>query len=221
MNKKKILWVILLIIVIVAGVVIVIVAKPQEQKNIISAVGSEKAGASQNINETSDNISNNTSEMTNDIGQTSLMKSAEALETATTQLDDGVLYVIKGRENTTADIVIGDNYFDTQISDMMLNPSSYDGKTIEIEGMYLLNYPYTFVGRYSTANLCAYCPQGYSYLEYVWDGIDIDLTEEESREALDEEGITITDEAGEEIEEPTELEGDDGTVDFGDEEEEL
>ena len=51
----------------------------------------------------------------------------------------------------------------------------------------------------------------------------IDLTEEESREALDQEGITITDEAGEEIEEPTdeELEGDDGTVDFGDEEEEL
>ena len=51
----------------------------------------------------------------------------------------------------------------------------------------------------------------------------IDLTEEESREALDQEGIIITDEAGEEIEEPTneELEGDDGTVDFGDEEEEL
>ncbi|MBQ2638702.1 DNA-directed RNA polymerase subunit beta [Candidatus Saccharibacteria bacterium] len=49
----------------------------------------------------------------------------------------------------------------------------------------------------------------------------IDLTEEESREALDSEGITITDEDGEEIEEPTdeELESEDGTVDFGDEEE--
>ena len=54
------------------------------------------------------------------------------------------------------------------------------------------------------------------------DGDDtIDLTEDESREALDEEGITITDAEGEEIVEPEEDFEDDGAVDFGDEGEEL
>ena len=46
----------------------------------------------------------------------------------------------------------------------------------------------------------------------------IDLTEDESRAALDEEGITITDAEGEEIAEPEDF---GGTVDFGDEGEEL
>ncbi len=49
----------------------------------------------------------------------------------------------------------------------------------------------------------------------------IDLTEDESRAALDEEGITITDAEGEEIVEPEENFEDDGAVDFGDEGEEL
>ena len=54
------------------------------------------------------------------------------------------------------------------------------------------------------------------------DGDDvIDLTEDESREALDEEGITITDAEGEEIVEPEGDFEDDGAVDFGDEGEEL
>jgi DNA-directed RNA polymerase subunit beta len=57
------------------------------------------------------------------------------------------------------------------------------------------------------------------------DGDDtIDLTEEESRAALDEDGITITDENGDEIEplDDEEFEEDDsGTVDFGDEGEEF
>ena len=54
------------------------------------------------------------------------------------------------------------------------------------------------------------------------DGDDtIDLTEDESRAALDEEGITITDAEGEEIVEPEEEFEDDGAVDFGDEGEEL
>ena len=46
----------------------------------------------------------------------------------------------------------------------------------------------------------------------------IDLTEDESRAALDEDGITITDAEGEEIAEPEDF---GGTVDFGDEGEEL
>ena len=58
------------------------------------------------------------------------------------------------------------------------NPDSYMNKNIEIEGMYFENLPYTFVGRYSTSNLCAYCPVGYSYLEYQLKGkIDRKFTE--------------------------------------------
>jgi DNA-directed RNA polymerase subunit beta len=50
----------------------------------------------------------------------------------------------------------------------------------------------------------------------------IDLTDEESRQALDEDGIQITDAEGEEIvEEADEAYEDDGAVDFGDDGEEL
>ena len=38
------------------------------------------------------------------------------------------------------DIVLGDNYFDTTINDIFLNPQEYYNKNIEIEGMYLLNF---------------------------------------------------------------------------------
>lgn len=40
--------------------------------------------------------------------------------------------------------------------------------------------PYTFVGRYSTSNMCAYCPVGYSYIEYQWEGEKIELKDQES-----------------------------------------
>ena len=57
------------------------------------------------------------------------------------------------------------------------------------------------------------------------DGDVIDLTEEESREVLDEEGMTLTNAEGEEIVEEDETEEvydeDDGAIDFGDEGEEL
>ena len=40
--------------------------------------------------------------------------------------------------------------------------------------------PYIFVGRFSTSNLCAYCPVGYSYLEYQLKGkIDREFTDEQ------------------------------------------
>ena len=94
-------------------------------------------------------------------------------------LKDGTLYSFTDEE-IKSDIVIGDNYYDTQITDMYNNFSSYEGKVIEIEGMYLENLPYFFVGRYSTSSLCPYCPAGYSYLEYQLKGeIDRKFTEEE------------------------------------------
>ena len=83
--------------------------------------------------------------------------------------DDGTLYSFDGKQ-ITADVVLTDNYYDTTINDMWLNPDSYIGKTVQIEGMYLENLPYTFVGRYSESNLCPNCPAGYSYFEYQLNG---------------------------------------------------
>jgi len=67
----------------------------------------------------------------------------------------------------------------------------------------------------------------YDKIAPVLENDTIDLTEEESREALDDEGMLITNSEGDELEsdelddEPSEEELDDGSVDFGDDEEEL
>lgn len=86
-----------------------------------------------------------------------------------TKLDDGIKYSVTD-EDVKADIVLKDNYFDTQIADINLNFDNYEGKTIEIEGLYFENETYTFVGRYALSNLCPTCPAGYSYFEYEWNG---------------------------------------------------
>lgn len=54
----------------------------------------------------------------------------------------------------------------------------YVGKKIEIEGMYLEDLPYTYVGRYSMASCCA---GGFSTLCYELDGtIGEDLVDQEN-----------------------------------------
>lgn len=95
------------------------------------------------------------------------------------ELQEGTLYSLSN-DKIKADIVLGDNYYDTQIKDIMYNFDSYKGKTIEIEGMFLDMNPYTVVGRYSTSALCPYCPAGYSAFEYVWDGDKIELKDKDS-----------------------------------------
>lgn len=95
------------------------------------------------------------------------------------ELQEGTLYSLSN-DKIKADIVLGDNYYDTQIKDIMYNFDSYKGKTIEIEGMFLDMNPYTVVGRYSTSALCPYCPAGYSAIEYVWDGDKIELKDKDS-----------------------------------------
>ena len=83
-------------------------------------------------------------------------------------------------QRVNADIVIGDSYFETTLRDMYLNPQSYMNKNIEVEGMYMYGAPYTFVGRYSTSNICPDCPQGYAYIEYELGGeIDRELVSEQ------------------------------------------
>jgi len=45
-------------------------------------------------------------------------------------------------------LVIGDDYFITQLNDIYYNVDDYIGKTIEIEGFPLSDPSYKFVGRY-------------------------------------------------------------------------
>ena len=157
MNKKRFLWIILLIIFIVAIVLIIKFANSKNSTNDANIV---------------DNTYNKNS---NAIVEE---KTYEG-EYKKVELEDGILYSIDGKQYQ-ADIVIGDNYYDTTINDMFLNPGTYMDKKIEIEGMYLENLPWTFVGRYSTSNVCVYCPEGYSYFEYQLKGkIDREFTAKE------------------------------------------
>ncbi|MBR3325096.1 MAG: hypothetical protein IKG14_03515 [Clostridia bacterium] len=155
MNKKKILWIVLLTIVI-AGIGIGIFALNQNKEN--------KTSENNSTNETNDN--------------TKSENTVKNVEYQKIELDDGILYSVDG-EKYNADMVIGDNYFDTTISDMYINPEDYYGSKIQIEGMYLTDGSYTSVGRYSTSSLCAFCPAGYSFIEYQLDGtIDKELEAE-------------------------------------------
>ena len=152
---KKVLWIILLIIVIV-GITVGI-------KFINLKTETDTNQVSNTFNK------NSSGEIINENGDKEYQK---------VELDDGVLYSITG-EKVNSDVVIPDNYFDTTINDMFLNYDKYKDKNIEIEGIYFINDPYTFVGRYSESNLCPNCPSGYSYLEYQLDGkLDYKFTDE-------------------------------------------
>lgn len=156
--KKKIIYIVLLIIVIVGIIVFFTFLNNNKDNslNTTNTIGSKNENAVIEQNESEDKK-----------------------ETIISELPDGKLYSFSN-ETINADIVIGDNYFDTQINDMYLNPKNYEGKTIEIEGMFLDGQPYTFVGRFSTSNICPYCPTGYSYIEYQWDGDELELTDQET-----------------------------------------
>lgn len=157
MNKKRILWIILLIIFIVAIVLIIKLANSKSSTNDANIV---------------DNTYNKNSNAI-------VEEKMDEAQYQKIELDDGILYSIDGKQYQS-DIVIGDNYYDTTINDMFLNPENYMEKNIEIEGMYLENLPWTFVGRYSTSNVCVYCPEGYSYFEYQLKGkIDREFTAKE------------------------------------------
>ena len=159
--KKKILWIILLILIIVAVVVGIAIARKQEAK---TTSGTNKPSKLADSTETAEEIADNNEN--------------EEKEYKKVKLKDGTLYSLTGGE-VEADVVLTDNYFDTTINDMWLNPDSYKGKLIQIEGMYLENLPYMFVGRYSASNLCPNCPPGYSYFEYVLNGkLDRKFTDE-------------------------------------------
>ena len=166
MKNKKILYIILLVVLIVAIGIFVFFTVNRTEKLDVS-----KSNNNTSIGTRETDEKNETEEQTN---------IKETKPVTVTTLDDGTLYSVTNDDFKT-DIIIGDNYFDTQMADINMNFSKYEGKTVEIEGMSLTNDPFTFVGRYSTSNICPDCPTGYSYFEYEWKGDKTpELQEEET-----------------------------------------
>ena len=88
---------------------------------------------------------------------------------------------IANSKNSTNDANVVDNTYNKNsnavIEETTDQEIEYQKTELEIEGMYLENLPWTFVGRYSTSNVCVYCPEGYSYFEYQLKGkIDREFT---------------------------------------------
>lgn len=162
--KKKIIYIILLIVLVI-GIILF----------FSTQVWSKRENTQNNTNDLNSSISSQKATKENEVEE----ENKKIIKTVKTELEDGTLYSVSNEE-IKSDVILGDNYFDTQINDININPETYKGKNIEIEGMYLTNSPYTFVGRYSTSNLCQYCPTGYSYMEYTWDGEKIELEDEVS-----------------------------------------
>ena len=157
MNKKKILWIGLLLAFIAIVVVIVITVKPYDSSK-----------------------NNNSITARSDTSASSSQSEKKEVKVTKTELEDGTLYTFTDEE-IKSDVVVPDNFFDTTINDLMMNYNQYKGKNIQVEGLYMTSGKYTFVGRYSTSNICPTCPQGYSYIEYVLDKkIDANLIEEDS-----------------------------------------
>jgi len=91
-----------------------------------------------------------------------------ASESSASTNREGYNYDIEADKKTfnakKSDITVGDNYFATQINDWYANFTQYEGKTVEIEGYYILSAPYTFVGRFGPS--CPYCTGGYVSFEF-------------------------------------------------------
>ena len=158
MKLKKVFWMIVFIVIVIAFVVLFVKSTYQEPKDlIVPNIAFNNATSNQPVTIVSDNLEPYKEKI----------------------VDSGVLYSLSENEEYNADIVLKDKYFDTTIRDMNLNSSDYLGKTVEIEGLYFNNGYYSFVGRYTTSNLCPTCPPGYSFMEFHLNGtIDREFTNE-------------------------------------------
>lgn len=117
-------------------------------------------------------VNNKKLEESKEVTTVEQVNNTEATQENTTNSDKPKpqIYLKDGENIDKVDIVVGDNYFDTQLADWNLNIDNYKDKTVEIEGFNLKNGQFNFIGRYSTSALCQYCPAGYSYFEYEWNG---------------------------------------------------
>ena len=160
---KKVGLIAILVVIVIAIAFVIINSSSGKKEEKASTKNASVSKVSQSENTSEENIVENTTE-------DSVVVEEKEIKTATvTELEDGTKYSVTDEE-ITPEIVIGDNYFGTQLADINMNFDQYEGKTIEIEGLYFENMDYTFVGRYSTSNVCPTCPTGYSYFEYEWHG---------------------------------------------------
>lgn len=158
---KKIGLVIILLVIVIAIVFVVKNSSSGKKEAKVDTNSTTVSKVAQSDEEEPDN--------TEEENNVSNEETAEVKTATVTELADGTKYSVTDEE-ITPEIVIGDNYFGTQLADINMNFDQYEGKTMEIEGLYFENTPYTFVGRYSTSNVCPTCPTGYSYFEYEWKG---------------------------------------------------
>lgn len=158
MKLKKLFWMIIFLVIVVAFVVLFVKSTHQEQNDLtVPNIAIDNATSNQPVTIVSDNPEPYKERI----------------------VDSGVLYSLSENEEYNADVVLKDKFFDTTIRDMNLNSSDYLGKTVEIEGLYFNNGYYSFVGRYTTSNLCPTCPPGYSFMEFHLNGtIDREFTNE-------------------------------------------
>lgn len=77
-------------------------------------------------------------------------------------------------KKNAAKLVIGDDYFITQLNDIYYNMDDYIGREIEIEGFPLSYEEYKFIGRYGPG-CCS--NDGYAYIEYEYNK-ELQLTDE-------------------------------------------
>ena len=171
-NILKKVGLIIVLIVIIIGIVFVV-------SN--SSSGKKEGKINNNSTEINKPSKSDNEEQEQEVQEQEILEeNIEKRPTTVTELEDGVKYSVVDEE-IKPEIVVGDNYFDTQITDFSLNFDQYEGKTVEIEGLYFENLPYTFVGRYSTSNICPTCPTGYSFFEYEWKGDnELSLTDSEN-----------------------------------------
>lgn len=160
-HLKKIIAVIVLLIVI-GGLAYIVIAKPKSEKTVSTPKTFTQ------VKESEENKTNESVEKDDTEKNITTIKN-DTNKVIVKEESDGTLYALSDK-TIKPDLVIGTNFFDTQILDINTNFSEYEGKIVEIEGFYMEDTPYTFVGRYSESNLCAFCPQGYSYFEYEWHG---------------------------------------------------
>lgn len=79
---------------------------------------------------------------------------------------------------TWIDITVGDNLYATQLNDWYTNFEDYEGKSVRIEGHYLSQDGYLFVGRKGPT--CPYCVGEYVAFEFDTDADLSTLVSEES-----------------------------------------
>ena len=191
-KMKKIALAIVLVVILVAIVFVVMNSSSGKKEEKVANADNGKLTATQN---TADDNVIETVAVDNETTSVTVVDS-EGKDVTVEELKTGTKYSVDDSIKK-ADIIVGDNYFGTQIADISLNFEQYEGKTIEIEGLYFNNSAYHFVGRYSTSAVCPNCPAGYSYFEYEWHGNQpIELTDSNSwikvigtlREGNDETG---------------------------------